>query len=369
MPTEGAAEAVTSTPDETAPISLADYDYVLPPERIAQEPIEPRDRARLLVVPRGEGTLEHRIFHELPDLLEPDDLLVLNETRVTAVRLFGERNGGGEVEILLLRPAPEVGPDRFEALVRPGKKVRDNDVLLFEEARLRAEAGVRTPDGGRILRFFSVDGGDVAELLTAAGRTPLPPYITRPLANPERYQTVYARIPGSAAAPTAGLHFTPELLDRLRQAGIRTATVRLDVGLGTFRPIRTDDVRNHEMHEESFSVPEETAERVNTCRGRVIAVGTTTLRALETAARNAPEGMRVTATEGLTRLFVLPGFRFRATDGLITNFHQPHSTLLLLVAAFVGRDQMRAAYTAALTNPYRFLSFGDAMLAVTRGTV
>jgi S-adenosylmethionine:tRNA ribosyltransferase-isomerase len=349
--------------DEAEMVRLSDYDYELPPERIAQTPVEPRDSARLLLVPRHGGTIGNTVFRELPELLNPEDLLVVNETRVSAVRLLGARANGGEVEALLLRPALECGPDAFAALVRPGRRVREGDILEFEDAGLRAEALTMTPEGGRILRFSTADGGEVTERLEQRGRVPLPPYITAPLENKERYQTIFARTPGSAAAPTAGLHFTPELLNRIAGIGVQTAKVRLDVGLGTFRPIRTEDVRQHEMHEEAFAVPPETAALVNSCRGRVIAVGTTTLRALESAAQEAQTGERVRAFSGSTRIFIYPGFRFRAVDALITNFHQPHSTLLLLVAAFVGRDTMQRAYATALREQYRFLSFGDAMFA------
>jgi S-adenosylmethionine:tRNA ribosyltransferase-isomerase len=351
---------------------LADYDYELPEDRIAQVPASPRDSARLLVVPRGSGELAHRVFRDLPELLQPGDLLVVNETRVSAARLIGHREGhSGAVEALVLRPAVEWGEDHYEALVRPGKKVREGERLVFAEACLGAEVVARAPEsGGRILRLYPLGSdaaADVAALLDARGRVPLPPYITQPLADRERYQTVYARTPGSAAAPTAGLHFTAELMDRLQERGVRFARVRLDVGLGTFRPVRTEDVTQHEMHAEAFSVPEETADAVNACKGRVIAVGTTAVRALESAAPAAPAGARVGPHAGDTRLFILPGYDFKAVDGLITNFHQPHSTLLLLVAAFLGRAQMRCAYEAALAQEYRFLSFGDAMFCVPDG--
>ena len=349
-----------------APLRLSDYDYELPAERIAQEPVTPRDAARLLVLRRGDGRIEHRVFRDLPDLLTPDDLLVVNETRVTALRLLGERANGGAVEALLLRPVPGPGPDVWEALVRPGRRVREGDRLRFGGPGLTADVIARTDAGGRLLRL-QAEPGPLDEALRRAGRVPLPPYITAPLAEPERYQTVYARTPGSAAAPTAGLHFTPELLERVRAMGVETARVRLDVGLGTFRPIQDGDVDAHRMHAEDFAVSPEAAARVNACRGRVVAVGTTTLRALETAAIDAPAGRRVSALKGETRLFVRPGHRFRAVDALITNFHQPHSTLLLLVAAFAGetpaagRTNLRRAYDAALAGGYRFLSFGDAM--------
>ncbi len=361
---------------EQAPaIRLSDYDYSLPPDAIAQEPATPRDAARLLVLDRETGALAHRVFRDLPDLLRAGDLLVVNETRVTAVRLFGA-SGGVPVEILLLRPVLEAA-DTWEALVRPGRKVRPGDRVCFAEAGLSADVLSITAGGERVLRFVAADGGgEVTEILARHGRVPLPPYITAPLADPDRYQTVYARTPGSAAAPTAGLHFTPELFARLEMRGVRSARVRLDVGLGTFRPIKTDDLDAHIMHEEAFEVPSETADAVNSCSGRVVAVGTTTLRALETAARALPPGAderRVAPARGETRLFVRPGHRFRAVDALVTNFHQPHSTLLLLVGAFAGRTipegraHLQAAYQAALAQGYRFLSLGDAMFLVNAG--
>ncbi|GAB4465828.1 MAG: tRNA preQ1(34) S-adenosylmethionine ribosyltransferase-isomerase QueA [Armatimonadaceae bacterium] len=374
-----------TTPVEE-PVLLSEYDYVLPPERIAQEPVEPRDSSRLLVVPRFGDSFTHRFFRDLPELLRPDDLLVVNNTRVSAIRLWGNRRSGGNVEALLLRPIMDAdgSPNTFAALIRPAKRVRIGDILEFADAGLSAEVAGVTPEGGRVLRFFPMESdatsqeanaeksGGLAEntvfnRLEKAGRVPLPPYIEKPLENAERYQTVYAKTPGSAAAPTAGLHFTERLLEELRVRGVRIASVQLDVGLGTFRPIREDNVRHHEMHEETLVVSEETADAVNGCSGRVVAVGTTTLRALETAAIALEQsnpgagGRRVPAFTGATRLFVYPGYSFRAVDALITNFHQPRSTLLLLVAAFAGRDTMRNAYQTALREPYRFLSFGDAM--------
>ena len=349
-------------------IRLSDYDYELPDERIAQEPIHPRDASRLLVVPRNGDPITHRIFRELPELLRPDDLLVINETRVSAVRLFGVRDGHtGEVEALLLRPALEAGQDCYEALVRPGKKIRDGERLIFEEAGVAAEVKSRVEaTGGRILSLTALDEtSDVSMLLDAHGRVPLPPYITAPLADKGRYQTVYAKTPGSAAAPTAGLHFTPELLQMVQDYGIKITNVCLDVGLGTFRPVRVENVLEHEMHAETFTVSPATAEAVNACTGRVIAVGTTSLRALESAVvPDKTSGKRVAPLSGETRLFVYPGYTFRAVDGLITNFHQPHSTLLLLVGAFVGQSRLREAYQTALTEGYRFLSFGDAMMVL-----
>jgi S-adenosylmethionine:tRNA ribosyltransferase-isomerase len=346
-------------------VRLSDYDYELPEERIAQEPVDPRDSSRLLVVPRTSGALEHRVFYDLPTYLRSGDVLVLNETRVTAARLLGNRESGGAVEALVLRPAIERGPDIYESLIRPGKKIQIGDTLHFPEAGLTAFVEGRTESGGRFLRLAVIEDGestDVTARLEARGRVPLPPYITAPLGDKQRYQTVYAKTPGSAAAPTAGLHFTPELLAKIEAMGVRLARVRLDVGLGTFRPIRVENIAEHEMHSETFAVSEEAARLINDCEGRVVAVGTTALRALETAAQTAPDGKRVASiVEGATALFVYPGYTFRAVDALVTNFHQPHSTLLLLVAAFAGGDQMRNAYKTALEEGYRFLSFGDAM--------
>jgi len=345
---------------------LSEFDYELPPERIAQSPVEPRDSARLLHVQPGELPFGHHLFRELPDLLSSGDLLVLNETRVSAVRLHGSRPSGAPLEALLLGPSLPHGPCAYDALLRPARSLRPGVRVQFRDAQLEATVVAESTGGGRILDF---DGGpeSVASRLEAVGRVPLPPYITAPLADKSRYQTVYARIPGSAAAPTAGLHFTAELLDRLGSTGVETARLRLDVGLGTFRPIReTDDVRRHDMHSESYCVPEETAQAVNRCQGRVVAVGTTALRALESAARVAPPGMRVGAVEDDTDIYIYPGHTFRAVDALITNFHQPGSTLLLLVAALAGTQRMRDAYQTALENGYRFLSFGDAMLIETR---
>lgn len=346
---------------------LSDFDYPLPEERIAQTPIEPRDASRLLCVDRVSGVRTHRIFRELPTLLQPGDLLVLNETRVSALRLFGERPGtGGQIEVFLLRPAIEHGEGVFEALVRPGKKVLPGQKITFPEVGLEAEALATLENGGRLLRFV---GDDVLAKLDAIGRVPLPPYITTPLPreNKERYQTVYAKTPGSAAAPTAGLHFTPELLQTITAQGVGIARLRLDVGIGTFRPIKTENIAEHVMHTETYAISPEVAAQVNGCTGRVIAVGTTALRALESSGQLAlAQGKteRIVPVEGETGIFITPGYTFRAIDGLITNFHQPRSTLLLLVAAFIGYESMRGAYEEALEKEYRFLSFGDALFAV-----
>jgi S-adenosylmethionine:tRNA ribosyltransferase-isomerase len=347
---------------------LLDYDYILPDERIAQTPIEPRDAARLLCLNRDTGAISHQVFRDILDFLTPDDLLVVNETRVSAVRLFGSRATGGEVETLLLRPAIEQGENMYDALVRPGRKVRVGDTITFPEAGLSAEVMGHTESNGRFLRFYGQE--DIPATLALQGRVPLPPYITERLSDPNRYQTVYAKTPGSAAAPTAGLHFTPDLLTKIEKKGVKIVRVRLDVGLGTFRPIKTDDVSEHTMHTEFYEVSDEAAAQINACKGRVVAVGTTSVRALESAAKKMLdtgksavqyESPRLMATYGETDIFLTPGVTFRVVDALITNFHQPHSTLLLLVAAFAGRENMLNAYQTALDENYRFLSFGDAM--------
>lgn len=346
---------------------MADFDYELPPEAIAQEPVEPRDASRLLVLHRGQGRLEHRIFRDLPEYLRPQDVLVVNESRVRPARLVGEKEGtGGVVELLLLRPDPD---GAWECLARPGRRVRPGHRLLFGGGELRAEvlpslAG--SPAGVRRVRLEHE--GSLDEVLERLGRVPLPPYIHRELADPERYQTVYAKETGSAAAPTAGLHFTPELLDRIRGMGVQVVPVVLHVGLDTFRPVTEDEAEEHPMHQEYYAIPPETARAVNEARargGRVVAVGTTSVRALESAALRAEEegtGERIAAGSGWTGLYIYPGYRFRAVDALVTNFHLPRSTLLLLVSAFASRETILEAYRVALAEGYRFYSFGDAML-------
>ncbi len=340
---------------------LEEFDYHLPEERIAQIPMEPRDAARLLVVPKRGGEHRHAIFRDLADLLEPADLLVLNETRVSAVRVTGQRPNGAPLEALVLGPSLPHGPSAYEALVRPARSIRLGTRVGFAELECDADVVGTTEAGGRILSFRE-EPETVRQRLEKRGRTPLPPYIEREIEDAQRYQTVYARVPGSAAAPTAGLHFTPELLERIASKGVGISRIRLDVGLGTFRPIReTEDVRRHVMHEERFEVSQAAAHAVSTCKGRVIAVGTTSLRALESAAALSPPDMRIGAASGATGIFIHPGHTFRAVDGLVTNFHQPGSTLLLLVAALVGTERMRSLYGIALEERYRFLSFGDAM--------
>ena len=336
---------------------VSDFDYELPEELIAQTPVEPRDAARLLVVHRDTGLMEHRIFRDLPQYLRAGDVLVLNDTRVMPARLFGVKaSTGGRVEVLLLRRR---GPDAWEALVRPGRRLPVGTRIVFGEGQLSAEVIDRTEAGGRVLRFAPAD--DLDERLKELGQVPLPPYIRAPLADPERYQTVYARDAGSAAAPTAGLHFTPELLDRLQGMGVEIVNLTLHVGLGTFRPVQAERVEEHRMHAEYFSVPQATAEAVNAAKRegrRVVAVGTTVARTLEASAADG----RVRCGDGWTDLFIYPGYRWKIVDALITNFHLPRSTLLMLVSALLGRERTLAAYQEAVRQRYRFYSFGDAML-------
>ena len=345
-------------------LPIAAFDYALPPELIAQTPAEPRDAARLLVVPRIGGSLQHAIFSDLPGYLRPGDVLVLNHTRVLPARLHGRRAdaGGGRVELLLLRRLH--GPE-WETLIRPARRLRPGTPLVFGDGRLAARVLSRTAAGTARVCF---EPEPDEALLRALGEMPLPPYIRGWQGDPDRYQTVYADMPGSAAAPTAGLHFTTQLLNRLRERGIQTAFVVLHVGLDTFRPVHEKDARDHVMHREYCEVPEPVATAINEARQRgrrVLAVGTTSVRALESAAASEPgasPGQVLKPYTGWTDLFITPGYQYRAVDGLITNFHLPRSTLLLLVSAFIGRERLLAAYADAIERRYRFYSFGDAML-------
>lgn len=330
---------------------LSDFDYALPEELIAQEPLEERDKSRLLVVDRQRQVIEHRKFIDLLDYLRDDDLMVFNNTRVVAARLEGRKETGGKVEVLLLR---KLSSAVWEAMVKPGRRVGVGTGLVFDRG-LTAEVLERTEAGGRILRFAAETDPEV--LLAAVGQVPLPPYIHRRLADPERYQTIYSAAEGSAAAPTAGLHFTPDLLDRIRARGIGIAFVTLHVGLATFRPVRTEVIEEHEMHTEIFEISRETADAINSARGRVVCVGTTTARALESAAVGK---RRVEPVEKETNLFIRPPYQFKVVDALITNFHMPKSTLLILISAFAGVSLIRRAYEEAVREKYRFLSFGDA---------
>jgi len=350
-----------------------DFDYTLPPELIAQTPIEPRDSSRLLVVNRVTQTIEQRIFREIGEYLRPGDLLVANQSKVIPARLLGVKAGsGGQVELLLLAIRADRGPDQWEALVKPGKRIHEGQRLEFGEGLLTAEVMERTHAGGRFVQLRAREG-TVAEAIEQLGKMPLPPYIHAPLSDNNRYQTVYAREPGSAAAPTAGLHFTPELLAALAKQGIETAYVTLHIGLDTFRPVTEDDLSQHVMHSEAIELDGPTAQRINATRaagGRIIAVGTTSVRTLEAVAALAAEDTTrppdeiVIPYHGRTELFITPGFHFRAVDAMITNFHLPRSTLLALVSAFAGRELILRAYEEAIAARFRFYSFGDAMLIV-----
>ncbi|MCC6731336.1 MAG: tRNA preQ1(34) S-adenosylmethionine ribosyltransferase-isomerase QueA [Chthonomonadales bacterium] len=332
-----------------------DFDYVLPPELIAQAPL-PRGESRLMVLQRRSGAIALRRFADLPEYLFPGDVAVFNDTRVTARRLAARREDGRPVEVLLI--APEGDAD-WAALVRPGRRARSGDTLVLPIAGGQAlgacVVGIRS-DGARVLRLADAGARD---RLAGAGAAPLPPYIHTRLEDEERYQTVYASAGGSAAAPTAGLHFTPEMLEELRARGVRTAFVTLHVGVDTFRPVRTERVEDHAMHGEWHTVPEATARAVNAAEGRIVAIGTTVARALEAA---ADEDGTVRPVTGVTRLFITPGYRFRAVDVLLTNLHLPRSSLLMLVSALGGREQVAACYQAAIEARFRFYSFGDAML-------
>ncbi len=360
-------------------LKISDFDYHLPPELIAQTPLEPRDASRLLVVKRASGTFEHRHFRDIGDYLRPGDLLIANQSRVIPARLLGQRaETGGAVEVLLLAERSDLGHDYWETLVRPGRRLRPGDRILFSDAaqipRLQGEILQRTEAGGRMVYFSPVgqnmtNAADpykimtVRHLIDELGQMPLPPYIHETLTDPERYQTVYARIQGSAAAPTAGLHFTPHLLDQLRQQGVRVGFVTLHIGLDTFRPIEVENIHEHIMHSEEIELDAVTAELINETRasgGRVIAVGTTSVRTLEGVA-SLYDG-RIEPYHGHTRLFITPGTPFRVVDAMITNFHLPRSTLLLLVSAFMGKQLMEKAYQEAIRERYRVFSFGDAML-------
>ncbi|MBE5781136.1 MAG: tRNA preQ1(34) S-adenosylmethionine ribosyltransferase-isomerase QueA [Clostridiales bacterium] len=332
------------------------YDYYLPEELIAQSPKDQRDQSRLMVN-HLEGGMEHRVFSDVLEYLNPGDVLVLNQSKVIPARLLGEKQGtGAKCEALLLK---RLDADRWEALVRPGNKIRPGHVLQFGE-ELTAEVLDKTETGGRILRLIAKN--EIYSVLDRVGQMPLPPYIKKKDNDPARYQTVYAKEPGSAAAPTAGLHFTPELLEKIRQKGVGVEKVTLHVGLGTFRPVATEDIREHHMHSEHFILTPDAAERINRAKqagGRVIAVGTTSIRVLESA---ADESGILHGTEGDTAIFIYPGYRWKVVDGMVTNFHLPKSTLIMLVSAFMGRERTLSAYETAVKERYRFFSYGDAML-------
>lgn len=349
----------TQTPSPAVPVGhrTADYYFDLPRELIAQDPLEDRSSSRLLVMDRNTGEVTHGTFRDILRYLHPGDALILNDTKVIPARLLGEREGtGASIEILLLK---RMEKDVWECLVRPGKKLRPGARAVFGDGSLKAEILEVVEGGNRLVRFEFE--GIFEEVLDRLGEMPLPPYITHKLKDRGRYQTVYARYEGSAAAPTAGLHFTPELLNEVRALGVQTGFVTLHVGLGTFRPVKVDDVEQHTMHTEWYNVPEETADLINRTHqagGRVICVGTTSCRTVESA---ADENGIVHAGSDDTSIFIYPGYHFKTMDGLITNFHLPESTLIMLVSAFAGREHVLKAYEEAVRERYRFFSFGDAM--------
>ena len=338
-------------------MKTSDFNYELPKELIAQTPLEKRDTSRLMTLDRKTGAWEHHHFYELPDFLEPGDCLILNDSRVLPARLLGQRlPGGGACEVLLLI---DRGEKTWECLVRPGRHMREGTKLSFGNGELTAEVTEVLPDGNRLVRFDYE--GIFLEVLERLGKMPLPPYIKEELQDQERYQTVYSKVPGSAAAPTAGLHFPPELLETIRQKGVNIGYVTLHVGLGTFRPVKEEEITEHEMHSEFCILPPETARLINETKAgghRCICVGTTSCRTLESW---AAEDGRMEPKAGWTSIYIYPGYRFKVMDGLVTNFHLPESTLIMLVSAFAGREHVLAAYEEAVRERYRFFSFGDAM--------
>lgn len=335
----------------------SDFYFELPEELIAQTPIPERDHSRLLLLDKDTGMIEHRHFYELPDFLQKGDCLVLNDSRVLPARLLGSRSSGGGVELVLLR---DLGEGKWECLSRPGRKTKPGTELLFGNGELTGTVTDVVEGGNRIVQFRYE--GIFLEVLERLGKMPLPPYIKEELQDAERYQTVYSREIGSAAAPTAGLHFTKELLRKIEDKGVSVCTVTLHVGLGTFRPVKEEEIEDHEMHSEFCIIPERTAQLVTQTKkngGRVIAVGTTSCRTLESFAK---EDGTLEACSGWTDIFIYPGYHFRCIDALVTNFHLPESTLIMLVSALAGREHVLHAYKTAVDERYRFFSFGDAML-------
>ncbi len=337
-------------------MQVRDFDFDLPKELIAQDPLEVRSASRLLCIDKKTGETSHHTFTDLPSFLHPGDCLVINDTKVIPARLYGVKpDTGAQIEVLLLK---RLSDTEWETLVKPGKKCRPGTRLSFGNGELTAEVEDVTEDGGRKIRF-SYDG-IFEEILDRLGQMPLPPYITHELKDKDRYQTVYARTEGSAAAPTAGLHFTPELLKEIEEKGVDIVRVLLHVGLGTFRPVKAETVEDHHMHSEYYKVTEDAARRINEARargGKIVAVGTTSCRTLESASR---EDGTVVAGSGQTDIFIYPGYRFKVVDELVTNFHLPQSTLVMLVSALAGREHVLAAYQEAIRERYRFFSFGDA---------
>lgn len=336
-----------------------DFWYDLPEELIAQTPLEQRDSSRLLVLDRITGAVKHQHFYDILDKLQPGDCLVMNDSRVLPARLLGHRPTGGAVEVLLLR---DLGDKKWECLCKPGRKMQVGNEVIFGNGELTAVVSAVQDDGNRVIEFRY--DGIFLEVLERLGKMPLPPYIKAELENQERYQTVYSREIGSAAAPTAGLHFTHDLLERIRAKGVRTAFVTLHVGLGTFRPVKAEEISEHHMHSELCMISRETAEILNSTKesgGRIICVGTTSCRTLESLVN---EDGSFEAKSKWTDIFIYPGYRFKAMEGLITNFHLPESTLVMLVSAFAGRENVLAAYNEAVKEKYRFFSFGDAMMII-----
>lgn len=338
-------------------MKTSDFDYELPEELIAQHPAAQRDHSRLLVMDKNTGAVEHRVFRDIVNYLHAGDVLVLNNTKVIPARIFGVKEGGtAKIEVLLLKRDDDL-PNTWEVLVHPGKRAKVGTVIDFGEGRLKGEVIANTSAGRKVTFHFD---GIFEEILEELGTMPLPPYIHEQLEDQNRYQTVYAKVDGSAAAPTAGLHFTTELLETLRQNGIEIEEVLLHVGLGTFKPVSEEDIEDHEMHSEYYKISQETADRINKAKGegrRIISVGTTSTRALESAAKDG----RLQAGSGWTNIFIYPGYKWQIIDGLITNFHLPKSTLMMLVSALSTREHILAAYKEAVAQRYRFFSFGDAM--------
>ncbi len=337
-------------------MKVSDFNYNLPEELIAQIPLEKRDESRLMVLNREKQTIEHKTFKDIIDFLEPGDCLVRNNTKVIPARIYGKKETGANVEFLLLN---NIEGDIWESIVRPGNKLHVGTKVIFGDGLLEAEILDIMPGGTRKVEFHYK--GIFNEILDQIGLMPLPPYIHEELKEKDRYQTVYAKYEGSAAAPTAGLHFTPELLKKIEEKGVQIANVTLHVGIGTFRPVKEDEVEKHEMHSEHYYIKQEDVDKINNARKngkRIIAVGTTSCRVLETV---ADENGMLKQTEGDTQIFIYPGYKFKCIDGLITNFHLPQSTLLMLVSALAGKDYIMKAYNEAVKDKYRFFSFGDAM--------
>ncbi|MDE6889513.1 MAG: tRNA preQ1(34) S-adenosylmethionine ribosyltransferase-isomerase QueA [Eubacterium sp.] len=341
-------------------MDVKDFYYELPKELIAQDPLVDRSGSRLMVLNKADGSISHRIFRDLTEYLQPGDCLVINNTKVLPARLFGKKaETGAVIELLLLK---RLSGDRWETLVKPGRKAKIGTKLQFGDGLLNGEIVDIVAEGNRVIQF-SYDG-IFEQILDQLGEMPLPPYITHQLEDKQRYQTVYAKQEGSAAAPTAGLHFTPQLLEQIQQKGVEIAQVTLHVGLGTFRPVKAQQVADHQMHSEFYELTKEQADKINRAKAeghRVIAVGTTSTRTLESIADASGS---VKAASGWTQIFIYPGYHFRCIDALVTNFHLPESTLIMLVSALAGREQVLAAYAQAVQEKYRFFSFGDAMLII-----